>query len=423
MQSMNQNQYGTGEQDLFAPGEEGGICLEDVFTAYFDCRRHKRGSYNALAFEYDYERKCVDLWKAINAGTYRPQRSIVFIVTHPVTREVFAPSFESRVVDHLIASKIEPLFEKQFIDDNYATRKEKGTLYGINRIYQHIRECSANYTQDCYIMKLDIRSFFMSLPKHMVHQKMEKFIIEHYHEKDLPALLFMLRSILLDNPEKHCVRRCPRSKWKDLPPDKSLFNSDGKHGLPIGRLTSQLSAAFTLDPLDHLITEDWGIKHYGRYVDDMVLIDRSEERLLEIKQRIFLWLSERGMELHPKKMYLQHYKKGVNFIGGRIMPGRIYIHNRSLGFAFDKLIMWNKLAENNENFAEEHAEQYIAVLNSYLGLLRQYSAYNQRKKLIRNIGKEWWNVMYIQGHLEKAVLKKAYNSIRMPVNDAAIAAS
>ncbi len=155
----------------------------------------------------------------------------------------------------------------------------------------------------------------------------------------------------------------------------------------------------------------------------MVLIDRSQERLLEIKQRIFLWLSERGMELHPKKMYLQHYTKGVNFIGGRIMPGRIYIHNRSLGFAFDKLIMWNKLAENNENFAEEHAEQYIAVLNSYLGMLRQYSAYNQRKKLIRNIGKEWWNVMYIQGHLEKAVLKKAYNSIRMPVNDAAIAAS
>lgn len=38
------------------------------------------------------------------------------------------------------------------------------------------------------------------------------------------------------------------------------------------------------------------------------------------------------------------------------MPGRIYIHNRSLGFAFDKLIMWNKLAENNENFAKENAK-------------------------------------------------------------------
>ena len=324
---MNQNKYGTGELELFAPGEAGGVSLEDVFTAYFDCRRRKRGSYNALAFEYDYERKCVDLWKAINAGTYRPERSIVFIVTHPVTREVFAPSFESRVVDHMIASKIEPLFEKQFIEDNYATRKDKGTLYGINRIYEHIRECSANYTQDCYIMKLDIRSFFMSLPKHMVHRKMEKFIIDNYHEKDLPALLFMLRSILLDNPEQHCVRRCPRSKWKNLPPDKSLFNSDGKHGLPIGRLTSQLSAAFTLDPLDHLITEDWGMKYYGRYVDDMVLIDRSEEKLLEIKQRISSWLSERGMILHPKKMYLQHYKKGVNFIGGRIMPGRAFYVN------------------------------------------------------------------------------------------------
>lgn len=43
---------------LFPPEEMGGISLEDVFTAYFNCRRRKRGTYNALAFEADYERKC-----------------------------------------------------------------------------------------------------------------------------------------------------------------------------------------------------------------------------------------------------------------------------------------------------------------------------------------------------------------------------
>ena len=44
--------------ELFAPEETGGVSLEDVFTAYMDCRRKKRGTYNALAFEVDWERRC-----------------------------------------------------------------------------------------------------------------------------------------------------------------------------------------------------------------------------------------------------------------------------------------------------------------------------------------------------------------------------
>lgn len=119
---------------LFVPEETGGISLEEVFEAYFACRRKKRGTHNALAFEADYERKCIGLWREINAGTYKPSRSVAFIVFKPVQREVFAADFRDRVVHHLIARKIEPLLEAEFIDDSYSTRKEKGTLYGIRRV-------------------------------------------------------------------------------------------------------------------------------------------------------------------------------------------------------------------------------------------------------------------------------------------------
>lgn len=69
---------------LFVPEETGGISLEEVFEAYFACRRKKRGTHNALAFEADYERKCIGLWREINAGTYKPSRSVAFIVFKPV---------------------------------------------------------------------------------------------------------------------------------------------------------------------------------------------------------------------------------------------------------------------------------------------------------------------------------------------------
>lgn len=405
---MNNESMASEQLELFASSEMGGISLEDVFSAYFDCRRHKRGTYNALAFEVDYERKCVALWHAINAGIYRPARSIVFIVFKPVQREVFAPSFESRIVDHLIAVKIEPLLEKQFIDDNYATRKGKGTLYGINRIKEHIWDCSAGYTCDCYVMKLDIHSFFMSLPKEYLCCKMSDFLKKNYKGQDLPALLFILRVILMDSPEKHCVRRCPRSHWKNLPPEKSLFNSDGKHGLPIGRLTSQLCAAFMLDPLDHLVTEEWGVPHYGRYVDDMVLVHESKDSLLNVKEKICKWLGGHGLEMHPRKFRLQYYKKGLSFIGGRILPGRIYVNNRSMGFCYDAIEHWNLLAHSNAGFAEKHAGEFVATVNSYLGHMAHFSSYNRRSKVVSMIGHEWWRVMYIAGHYEKAVVKQKY---------------
>ena len=49
------------QQSLFTDEELGGIPLEDVFEAYFECRKKKRNACNALAFESDYERRCVEL--------------------------------------------------------------------------------------------------------------------------------------------------------------------------------------------------------------------------------------------------------------------------------------------------------------------------------------------------------------------------
>lgn len=118
--------------------------MEDVFEAYFECRKKKRNTCNALAFESDYERRCVELWREINAGTYRPSRSIAFIINKPVKREIFAADFRDRVVHHLIARRLVPLLEEKFINDSYSTRKGKGTLYGIEHVAEHIRLCSEN---------------------------------------------------------------------------------------------------------------------------------------------------------------------------------------------------------------------------------------------------------------------------------------
>jgi len=67
------------------------VLIEELFEAYFNCRKNKRYTFNALAFETDYEKNLVDLYHEINTGKYNPGRCIAFIVNNPVKREIFTP--------------------------------------------------------------------------------------------------------------------------------------------------------------------------------------------------------------------------------------------------------------------------------------------------------------------------------------------
>lgn len=108
------------------------ITTTDILQAYFDCRKNKRRTASATVYEMDYESRLIGLRDRINARTYTPGKSICFVVTRPRYREVFAASFEDRIVHHYIAQKLEPLFEKIFNPRTYNCRKGKGQLYGVD---------------------------------------------------------------------------------------------------------------------------------------------------------------------------------------------------------------------------------------------------------------------------------------------------
>ena len=383
------------EETLFGIGEMGGIELWEVIDAYYECRRRKRRTVNAMKFEYDWESEAVSLWTDINSGTYRPGRSIAFVVNKPTKREIFAADFRDRVVHHLIARKILPLLEARFIDDSYSTREGKGTLYGINRIAQQLREVSRNYTEDCYIMRLDIEGFFMSIVKRMLYDEVETLVKEEYKGNDQTLLLWLIWLTVMNRPEVNCIRKSPASEWDGLPARKSLFGGDGTCGLPIGNLTSQLLALLHLDPLDHLIKEVWLIEGYGRYVDDMVLIDRSKEMLLAVRQKIDNWLQQRGHRLHPRKVYLQHFRKGVLFVGGMIRQGYVLMGHRSIGFAHEYIRQQNLFAEFSKTaLTREQTSHFVASMNSYLGMTQQFCAFNVSHEMISRLSSPWYRYVY-----------------------------
>lgn len=393
--------------ELFDTTYREPVRLEELFAAYYDCRRHKRKTFNALEFEADFEQKLVNLWRAVNEKTYYPGRSIAFIVNKPVKREIFAADFQDRVIHHLVINKLMPLFEALFIRDSYSCRAGKGTLYGIRRVEEFIRACSENYSKDCYILKMDIQSFFMSIDKNILYSRLERFIREYYHGVDKETILRLVKIIVYHCPQHNCLIKGRQADWEGLPRSKSLFWADDFHGLPIGNLSSQIFANFYMDAFDKFVKNELKAQYYGRYVDDFVIVHRDKQFLVDIQEKLRRFMVEKlSLRLHPRKVYLQHYSKGVKFIGAVIKPGRVYIGNRTKGNLYQKMREFNRLSESNKSYSEQ-AEHFVSSINSYLGFMVHYSTYKIRHKMIwENISPRWWPLIYTYSNAQKIVLKK-----------------
>jgi len=316
----------------------------DLFRAYYSARQNKRNTWNQLRFEIEYERNLLAMQENILNRTYTIRKSIAFVIHEPVQREIFAADFSDRVVHHLIFNYINPILEPQFIEDSYSCRLGKGTHYGVARMSEFLKMCSENYTKDCYVLKLDIKGYFMSMNKHLLWQKLETMLDSARYTPFVPEessfcwndcfdfelVWWLMEKVIWNDPKEQCTIKGKLSDWDGLPPSKSLFHAAPDCGLPIGNLTSQLFSNVYLHDFDSFVKNDLGCEYYGRYVDDFVIIHRDKGFLLDVLDKIKKYLAEHAaLKLHPNKIYLQHYAKGFPFLGVYIKPYRNYINNRT----------------------------------------------------------------------------------------------
>ena len=197
-------------------GLELPISLESLFEAYFDCRKNKRNGKQSIEFEVQYEYNLVELYEDIKCCNYNPRSSEAFIVNYPVKREIFAAHFRDRVVHHWIALRLEPILEKLFIDDSYNCRKGKGTSYAIKRVTSMIKDVTENYTQEAWILKLDIKGYFMSIDKNIMWSKIERVIEDFYFEEDKETLLYLAHKTVWNRPEINCIFTPPIVTGKQI---------------------------------------------------------------------------------------------------------------------------------------------------------------------------------------------------------------
>ncbi len=296
------------------------VSLENLFSAWDKFKDGKRKKKDVLKFEYNLEKNICGLRNELKIGTYKHGAYSSFYINDSKQRHIHKAQVRDRIVHQAVFSVLYPIFENTFIYDSYSSRIDKGTHRGFNRLRQMLRKASKNNTQNCFILKCDIKKFFASIDREILIHLISKEI------KDDNAIRLIKEIIGSFSP-----------------------------GIPLGNLTSQIFSNIYLNELDQFIKQQLKIPFYIRYADDFVIVDISMEKLESLLNQIGKFLEENlKLKLHPHKVVFCKYHKGIDFLGYVQFP-----HHRILRQKTKRRI----LKKIKVGIKEQALQSYLGVLS------------------------------------------------------------
>lgn len=360
----------------------------DLFVAYHKAIRHKSHKTYVKDYEQNLHRNLTELTAELIERRYKPSPSTCFIVDHPKKREVFAADFRDRIVHHYIFMKTHSLFERTFIADSYSCIEGRGTHYGIQRLRHHIESCSENYTRPCYVLKMDIKGYFMhidrSLLSDITFRTLRKMAIRPSDTPgrrwgevvDIDFLSYLCHEVIMVNPTIGCIIKGRKDNWVGLPDSKSMFKVTPGYGMPIGNLTSQLFSNVFLGELDQYMKRVLHCRHYGRYVDDFFVVSTDRHFLHHVAHEADTYLRDTlHLEVNKGKTMIMDARYGVEFLGAYIKPWRTYISNQSL----------RRMRQQLTKLNTKQPTEIFQTANSMLGVLSHYDSYHIRQQLLSQV--------------------------------------
>ena len=212
-------------------------------------------------------------------------------VVHHAIIQVLAPTDKEIAQDH----SLKKVINRGAYEFTCGSVKGRGAHYGKRYIERWIRNDRKNTK---YVLKIDVRHFFESIPHDRLKEKLRKVIAD---EKTLRLLDLIIDAV--------------------------------PTGLPLGYYTSQWLANFYLQDLDHFIKQEiWepekekkiqqyvarmkrkgkghfvipeypcGVKYMVRYMDDIVCFGANKRDLKTALERIEIYCSEKlGLEIKKNK--------------------------------------------------------------------------------------------------------------------------
>jgi len=267
--------------------------FENLYQASLLASREKRYRNEIMKFNNNLEENLIILQNELIWKTYELGPFFTFTRYEPKKRTISALPFRDRVVQIALCNIIEPHFEKRFIYDTYACRKDKGTHAAARRLSYFMGKPDATK-----FLKCDVEKFFKSIDIKLL----EKIIRERYVQDE--DVLWLINKILYHD-------------YKD-------------DGVKIGNRFSQLAANAFLAEMDFYLKVKMQIPYYIRYMDDFIILSDNKEELKSLLAVITSLLqTELKLKLNDKTK-IDNCKNGIDFVGYRIFPKNKIIKKQSM---------------------------------------------------------------------------------------------
>lgn len=325
-------------------------------------------------FENNYVSNMIYIKQILEEINYKPGRYNIFLIKEPKLRIIMSQNIIDKIINHVVSQYfLINIFESTLIEENVATRKNKGTKYGIFILKKYLNEVK---DKNFYVLKFDISKYFFNLD----HKIIKELLVHKIKDKEALKILYDIvdstdsfyvneRINLLKEKEiKKIIDSNCKNKDLLVKEIKELPNYEVGKGLPIGNMSSQFLAILYLNELDHFIKNKLKIKYYTRYMDDGVIIHQNKEYLQYCLEEINKILERYRLELN-KKTKIYSYKEGFEFLGFRYIIKNnkviIKVKNSTKKRFKRKIKEYNKLLDKNKLSEFD----YNQVLASYKGHL------------------------------------------------------
>ena len=289
---------------------------KNIFFAYGNASRGKRGHAPAAEFEMLLADNLLDVKKELEDKTYLPGKYHSFYIHEPKKRLISAAPFRDRVVHHALCNITTRLFEERFIPTSYANRTGKGTHLALDEC-QRLLRCFK------YFLQCDITQFFPSIDHVLLKRGLQEMLPDD-------SVMWLVDRILAGG------ERVLSEEYKMVYfPGDDLFTANRPRGLPIGNLTSQWWANCYLNQLDQFVKRELSSKGYLRYVDDFLLFANDKQTLWNWRKGVIERLQSLRLTIHEERTIPRPVTDGIKFLGFVIHPEKRLL-KREKGIAYQR---------------------------------------------------------------------------------------
>lgn len=254
------------------------------------------------------------------------------------------PYYPDRIVQWGLIQVIGERIISNLTRDTYSSIRGRGPLACLMKLRRDMQYDPENTK---YYLKMDVQKFYPSINHDILKEKYCRL----FKDKDILDVIFEI----IDS----------------VPPNE---------GVPIGNLLSQYSGNLYLSSFDHWMKEVLHVKHYYRYMDDIVVFGENSEYLHDIQIASNEYFKSLKLTMKPNWCVNFLDTDGLDFVGYRVFRNHVLIRNR-IRDAYIKKCLHMK----NKPLTDHNRSSYY----SYKGILKNANTFNLQYKYGRPLEIKW----------------------------------